>query len=89
MPTTLSKLLVLGMSLEEVLVRATARPAQVIGRISGMGTLDSGAPADIALLGLEEGEFRLVDSQRNVVTAPKRLVSRLTICRGRRLVTPA
>jgi dihydroorotase len=86
MPTTLSKFLALGMGFEEVLLRATAHPAQVIGRIAGMGTLETGAPADLALLALEEGEFRLVDSQRNAVTAPKRIVSRLTICRGRRLV---
>ena len=85
MPTTLTKFLALGMSFEDVLVRATAHPAKVIGRVPGMGTLEVGAPADIALLALEEGEFRLVDSQRNTVTTPKRIVSRLTICRGRRL----
>lgn len=86
MPTTLSKFLALGMSLEDVLARATAHPARIIGRVPGMGTLEVGAAADIALLAMEEGEFKLVDSQRNVVTARQRLVSRLTICRGRRLV---
>jgi len=42
----------------------------------------------VALLELEEGEFRLVDSQRNAVTARQRIVSRLTICRGRRVRAP-
>ncbi|HSB13298.1 MAG TPA: amidohydrolase/deacetylase family metallohydrolase [Bryobacteraceae bacterium] len=88
MPTTLSKFLYLGMSLDDVLLRATAAPAKVIGRLPGMGTLEPGAPADIALLAMEEGEFRLVDSQKNAVVAKKRLVSRLTICRGRRMVAP-
>ncbi len=88
MPTTLSKFLHLGMSLEEALLRATANPAKIIGRIPGLGTLEPGASADIALLALEEGEFRLVDSQRNAVTASRRVASRLTICRGRRLVAP-
>ena len=88
MPTTLSKFLYLGMSLEDVLFRATAAPAKVIGRLPGMGTLEPSAPADIALLAMEEGEFRLVDSQKNTVVAKKRLVSRLTICRGRRMVAP-
>jgi len=86
LPSTLSKFLHLGMSLEDVLLRATASPAKVIGRVPGMGTLEEGAPADIALLAVEEGQFRLVDSQRNAVTASRRIVSRLTICRGRRLV---
>ena len=88
MPTTLSKFLYLGLSLEDVLVRATARPAGIINRLAGMGTLEIGAPADIALLAVEEGQFQLVDSQRTVVTAPKRIVSRLTICRGKRLTAP-
>lgn len=85
MPTTLSKFLYLGMPLEEVIERATLRPAKIINRVPGMGTLEPGAPADVALLAIEEGEFRLVDSQKNTVTAPRRIVSRLTICRGRRL----
>ncbi|MBI4876957.1 MAG: amidohydrolase/deacetylase family metallohydrolase [Acidobacteria bacterium] len=85
MPTTLSKFLHLGMSLEDVLVRATARPARVISRVPGLGTLEAGSPADISLLAIEEGQFQLVDSQKNSVTAAKRIVSRLTISRGRRL----
>lgn len=85
LPTTLSKLLHLGMSLEDVLVRATANPAKIINRVPGLGTLEVGAPADLAVLALEEGEFKLMDSQKNVVTASRRLVSRMTICRGRRL----
>jgi dihydroorotase len=85
MPTTLTKFLALGMSLEEVLARGTLAPAKAIGRVPGMGTLEVGAPGDIALLALEEGEFRLVDSQRNTVTTNKKLASRLTICRGKRL----
>ena len=85
MPTTMSKFLYLGMSFEEVLRRSTWIPARVINRVEGMGTLAVGAPADVALLELEEGEFRLVDSQRNAVTARQRIVSRLTICRGRRV----
>jgi dihydroorotase len=85
MPTTLTKFLALGMGFEEVLRLGTVAPAKVIGRVAGMGTLAVGAPADVALLALEEGEFRLVDSQRNAVTVPKRIASRLTICRGKRL----
>jgi len=85
MPTTLSKFLVLGMSLEDVLARATAAPARVISRVPGLGTLEVGAPADISLLAIEEGRFQLVDSQKNSVTAGQRIVSRLTIARGRRL----
>jgi dihydroorotase len=88
LPTTMSKFLYLGMSFEEVLLRSTAHPARIINRVPGLGTLEIGAPADIALLAIEEGQFQLVDCQRDIVSAPKRIVSRLTICRGRRVTRP-
>lgn len=88
MPTTMSKLLYLGMSFDEVLARSTARPAKVIDRVEGMGTLQVGGPADVALLTIEDGQFQLVDSQRNAVTAKQRIACRLTICKGRRVQAP-
>jgi dihydroorotase len=88
MPTTMSKMLYLGMSLEDILLRVTANPARIINRVPGLGTLAVGAPADIALLSVEEGQFQLVDSQKNAVTAPRRIVSHLTICCGKRVTAP-
>ncbi|MEW5977412.1 MAG: amidohydrolase/deacetylase family metallohydrolase [Acidobacteriota bacterium] len=88
LPTTLSKLMFLGMSFDDVLERATRAPAQVINRVEGLGGIRVGAPADLALLAIEEGEFQLMDSQKNSVTAKQRIVSRLTICRGKRLQAP-
>jgi dihydroorotase len=88
LPTTMSKLLYLGMSFDEVLQRTTTNPAKVINRIEGLGGITVGAPADVALLAIEEGAFQLVDSQKNAVTAKQRIASRLTLCRGKRLVAP-
>lgn len=88
MPTTMTKLLHLGMPFDDVLRRSTVAPARIISRLPGMGTLAPGAPADLALLSLEDGEFRLVDSLRQEETAKRRISCRLTICRGRRLLAP-
>ena len=88
LPTTMSKMLYLGMSFDDVLLRTTANPAKIINRISGLGGLEVGAPADIALLAVEDGQFQLVDSQGNAVVTKQRIVSRLSICRGRRLIAP-
>ncbi|MBI1353231.1 MAG: amidohydrolase/deacetylase family metallohydrolase [Acidobacteria bacterium] len=88
MPTTLTKMLSLGMSLEDVLVRATANPAKIVDRLPQMGSLEVGGPADIALLELADAEVNLIDSQRNAVTVQQALRSRLTICRGKRLIAP-
>jgi dihydroorotase len=83
MPTTMAKMLHLGMSFDDVLLRSTAKPAQVINRVPKLGTIEVGAPADLALLTLESGEFPLVDSQRNTVTSKQRILCRGTVCRGK------
>jgi dihydroorotase len=85
MPTTMSKMLYLGVSFEDILLRCTANPAKIVNRIPNLGTLQVGAPADIALLTIENGSFPLVDSQKNVVNAKQKIASRMTICRGKRL----
>ena len=85
-PTTMSKYLHLGMSFDDVLLRSTSNPAKIVGRVPGLGSLTVGGPADVALLAVEEGRFPLVDCQRNAVTARRRIVSRLTICRGKRML---
>jgi dihydroorotase len=85
MPTTMTKMLYLGMDFDDIVARSTATPAKIINRLPGMGSLAIGAPADIALLRIEEGNFKLVDAQWNEVTVERRIVSRLTICRGKRM----
>jgi dihydroorotase len=87
MPTTMTKMLHLGMSFDDVLLRSTANPAKIVNRVEGLGTLRPGAPADIALLAVEDADFRLIDSQKNAVTTKKRIVSRGAICKGRRYET--
>jgi dihydroorotase len=62
LPTTMSKLLHLGMSLEEVVEASSSRPASAIGRLGRIGTLKPGAQADIALLKVVEGRYALSDS---------------------------
>jgi dihydroorotase len=85
MPTTMSKLMYLGMSFDDVLKRTTIAPAKIVNRVDGMGTLAVGAPADVALLAVEDGEFPLIDSQKNTVKAKQRVVSKLTICKGKKV----
>jgi dihydroorotase len=81
MPTTLSKFLSLGMTLPEVIERATTRPAQAMRR-PDLGTLSPGAPADIALFRLEEGEYTFHDVQMSPRTGSVRLVSTQTFVDG-------
>lgn len=83
LPTTLSKFLCLGMSLEQVIVAATQRPGRIIGREDGLGKLEVGGPGDVTILELLEGEFEFVDCHRQKLIGNRKLVSRGTVCRGR------
>lgn len=85
MPTTMSKMMHLGMSLDDILVCTTTTPARIVNRVPGLGTLEVGAPADVALLAVEQGSFRLIDSQKATENAAQRVVCKGAVCRGIRL----
>ena len=83
LPTTMAKLLAAGMPLDEVLTAATSTPARILG-LPG-GTLDVGAPADLAVWSVESGDFVVSDAHRQVRTAPMRLINQATYVNGRLL----
>src|SRR5262249_25622586 len=56
MLNVMSKFLALGLSLEQVILRSTWNPAREIHQ-EQLGHLSKGAPADIAVLKLEQGDF--------------------------------
>jgi dihydroorotase len=72
--TTLSKFLLLGLPLDEVIAMATTAPAAALGPESGLGSLAVGAEADVTVLRLEEGRFELTDSAGTTREATQRLV---------------
>lgn len=80
--TTLSKFLELGLSLEDVLTRATTNAARAL-REEALGQLVVGGPADVAVLSLQEGAFTFVDSQGQTIPAQHLLACHATVCGGR------
>ncbi|MEO5756460.1 MAG: amidohydrolase/deacetylase family metallohydrolase [Mesorhizobium sp.] len=70
----MSKLLVLGMPLVEVLRAATQNPAQAIAR-PDLGTLAVGTVGDVAVLRQRPGRFTFVDAVGASLVADQRLVS--------------
>ena len=82
LPTTLGKFLVLGMSLPDVIERATARPANVLGVEGELGTLRPGAYADVALFRLEDGTFPYYDTRKERRDGTQRLRHVLTVIGG-------
>jgi dihydroorotase len=88
LPWVMSKFIAIGMSLEDVVAKATSEPAKVIGRIPGLGTLQVGAPADIAIMELVDGRVDFVDTRGNIRRGTKKLAPILTIRGGRPFARP-
>lgn len=83
LPTTMTKLLHFGMPLEEIVRRATATPARLMGYAGTVGTLKPGANADVSVFELRDGSYELRDSDGDVITAKRRLLAQLTVKDGR------
>src|SRR6516164_3263772 len=61
----MSKFMGLGFSLEKVVAMATINPAKIINRAPKLGTLQPGAPGDVAIMELVEGPVSFVDTRNN------------------------
>ena len=83
LPWVMSKFLNLGFSLEEVVAMATSNPARVIGRVEKLGTLQVGAPADVAVLELVEAPVTFVDTRKNTRQGNRWLKPVQTVRAGR------
>jgi dihydroorotase len=82
LPTTLSKFLNLGLSVPEIVERATINPAKAIHREDTLGSLQVGREADITVLELAEGSFEFQDVHQVRRTGTKRLYCRLALRAG-------
>lgn len=86
LPTTMSKLLALGLTLEEIIPRVTAAPAAVLAACpaaAGIGSLRAGGLADLAVLEVVEGAFAFRDSLGGTLEAGRRIRARATVRAGR------
>jgi dihydroorotase len=83
MPNVMSKMMLLGMSFQEVLVRSTVNPAKEIGRYPDLGTLGVGRVADIAVLEEQSGVFAFKDAWPARRLGTKRLECVLTVRGGK------
>ena len=77
-----SKLMAIGLSLQEVVADMTAHPAHQIKR-DDLGNLSVGSVADIAVLSIQKGRFGFTDMVNTRVEGTQKLVDELTIKDGR------
>ncbi|HCR00231.1 MAG TPA: hypothetical protein DIU48_12475 [Acidobacteria bacterium] len=84
-PNVMSKFLNFGMSIDQVVARATLNASRVFPLFRDRGTLNVGAPADVAILELREGRFEFVDNYENLRVGRQRLFPYETVLEGRRV----
>ena len=84
-PNVLSKFLNFGMTLDQVVARATVNASRIFPLFHDRGTLNVGAPADVAVLELREGTFEFVDNYENIRTGRQRLFPSETVLGGERV----
>ncbi|BBH63588.1 amidohydrolase [Actinoplanes sp. OR16] len=82
LPTTMAKLLAVGVPLDGVVEAVTTHPARALGLSCGLAV---GAPADIAVFDVRKEPFTVVDAHRQTRVSPIRLVNRATYVAGRLL----
>ena len=84
-PNVLSKFLNFGMTLDQVVAFATINASRIFPLFHDRGTLNVGAPADVAVLELREGTFEFVDNYGNTRTGRQRLFPSETVLGGERV----
>jgi dihydroorotase len=95
LPNVMSKMMALGMDLEQVIERVTANPARAFDFGVQLGTLRAGAEADIGIFEIRDEKFEFNDNfdytNPIVGKAGKRvgrqkLVNKAAVCRGQLFV---
>ena len=82
LPTTMTKFLRMGSSLEEIVANCTVNPARVVGWQDRIGTLEVGREADIAVLQVVDDPVTLRDSVGGEKLHRRRIVAKWTVRAG-------
>lgn len=78
----MSKFLAMGLSVQDVVLRTTWNPAQVIQKTE-LGNLSVGSEADVTVFNVREGDFGFLDARNQRVGGDRKLETELTIRAGR------
>ena len=82
MPTTMSKMLAVGFSLEEVIEMSTTAAARALRQEGKLGTLAPGTVADVVVSRLEDGEFVYLDVLHEKRVGKQRIVPETVVYGG-------
>jgi dihydroorotase len=83
MPNCISKMMTLGMTLQDAIFRSTVNPAKAIARFPEIGTLGAGQIADVAVLRLRKGVFAYKDAWQKKLMGTQKVEAVMTIRNGK------
>jgi dihydroorotase len=85
LPNVMSKLIMFGMPLNQIVAAATVNAARCFPALDDRGTLNVGAPADVAIMELREGNFEFLDNYKGTRAGRQRLFPSEVVLNGKRV----
>ena len=85
LPNVMSKLIMYGMPLNQIIAAGTVNAARCFASFDDRGTLNVGAPADVAIMELREGSFEFLDNYKGTRTGKQRLFPSEVVLAGKRV----
>lgn len=85
LPNVVSKFLLLGMKVDQVIACVTANAAKAFPEFKSYGTLRPGAAADITVLEMRDGDFEFVDNYEGKRRGNRRLMPSAVFVAGKRM----
>jgi dihydroorotase len=85
LPNVMSKLIMFGMPLNQIIAAATVNAARCFPAFDDRGTLNIGAPADVAIMELREGDFEFLDNYKGKRSGHQRLFPSEVVLNGKRV----
>ncbi len=83
LPNVMSKFIMFGMPLSRIIACATVNAARCFPAFDDRGTLNVGAPADVAIMELRDGTFEFLDNYKGTRTGRQRLFPSETVLAGK------
>lgn len=78
----MTRFLAMGFKLEDVIAMSSCNPARVLGEQDRLGSLKVGHQADISVLELREGRWKVYDAVRDTLRVEKAFIPVATVKRG-------
>lgn len=81
LPETMSKFMALGYSLDEVVDKVTAKPAEYLS-LKGLGKIAEGCTGDLTVFRIEKGDYTFTDANKNTVQGDSMIVPVYAVIAG-------